>query len=102
MEGVYEGDAFKFTHSTAILKAKFSDLPQNAVISSIQISGAVDITISNATISKDSIYINLPSIPKDGQLKFMVETATGNVYTATKTVRAVEGIKTGVYYNTTV
>ena len=35
MEGVYEGDAFKFTHSTAILKATFSDLPQNAVISSI-------------------------------------------------------------------
>ena len=104
MEGVYEGDAFRFTHSTAILKATFSGLPQNAVISSIAVSGGVNVTISNpnATISKDSIYINLPAIPKDGQLKFMVETATRDVYTATKTVRAEKGIETGVYYNTTV
>ena len=101
MEGVYEGDAFKFTHSTAILKASFSALPQNAVISSIQISGAVDITIANYN-SSAAAYINLPAIPKDGQLKFMVETATRDVYTATKTVTAEEGIKTGVYYNTTV
>ncbi len=101
MEGVYEGDAFKFTHSTAILKATFSGLPQNAVISSIQISGAVDITIAYYN-SSAAAYINLPAIPKDGQLKFMVETATKDVYTATKTVKAEEGIKTGVYYNTTV
>ena len=104
MVGEYSNGAFRFTHSTAILKAKFSDLPPNAVISSIQISGGVNVTISNpnASISKDSIYINLPVIPKDGQLKFMVETATGNVYTATKTVMVEEGIETGVYYNTSV
>ncbi|MBE6283490.1 MAG: BspA family leucine-rich repeat surface protein [Mediterranea massiliensis] len=104
MKGVYSNGAFRFTHSTAILKAKFSDFPPNAVISSIQISGGVNVTISNpnASISKDSIYINLPVIPKDGQLKFMVETATGNVYTATKTVMVEEGIETGVYYNTSV
>jgi len=104
MEGVYEGDAFRFTHSTAILKATFSGLHDGATISSIAVSGGVNVTISNpnATISKDSIYINLPAIPKDGQLKFMVETATRDVYTATKTVTAEEGIQTGVYYNTTV
>jgi len=106
MEGAYDAtaQAFRFTHSTAILKVAFSGLPQNAVISSIAVSGGVNVTISNpnATISKDSIYINLPAIPKDGQLKFMVETATRDVYTATKTVTAEEGIQTGVYYNTTV
>ena len=101
MEGEYNGDAFSFNHSTAILKASFSGLPQNAVISSIQISGAVDITIANYNSSAPA-YINLPAIPKDGQLKFMVETATKDVYTATKTVRAEKGIETGVYYNTTV
>ena len=101
MEGEYNGDAFSFNHSTAILKASFSGLPKNAVISSIQISGAVDITIANYN-SSAAAYINLPAIPKDGQLKFMVETATKDVYTATKTVRAEKGIETGVYYNTTV
>ena len=100
MVGEYEGDAFKFTHSTAILKASFG-LPPNAVISSIQISGAVDITISNATISKDSVYINLPAIAKDTELTFTVATTTNQVFTATKTT-AEEGIKTGVYYNTIV
>ena len=103
MEGVYEGDAFRFTHSTAILKATFSGLPQNAVISSIAVSGGVNVTISNpnATINKDAVYINLPALAKDSKLVFYVETTAG-LYTATKTVRAVEGIQTGVYYNTTV
>ena len=97
MEGVYNGDAFSFNHSTAILKASFSGLPQNAVISSIQISGAVDITIDNFN-SSAAAYINLPAIPKDGQLKFMVETTTRDVYIATQTVKIEGGIKTGVFY----
>ena len=106
MEGAYDAiaQAFRFTHSTAILKVAFSGLPQNAEIESISIVGAGgDITISNpnATINKDAVYINLPALAKDSKLVFYVETTAG-LYTATKTVAAVEGIKTGVYYNTTV
>ena len=101
MEGEYNGDAFSFNHSTAILKASFSGLPQNAVISSIQISGAVDITIANYN-SSAAAYINLPAIPKDGQLMFMVETATRDVYIATQTVKNEGGIKTGVFYTASI
>ena len=106
MEGAYDAtaQAFRFNHSTAILKVAFSGLPQNAEIESISIVGAGgDITISNpnATINKDAVYINLPALAKDSKLVFYVETTAG-LYTATKTVTAEEGIKTGVYYNTTV
>ena len=106
MEGAYDAtaQAFRFTHSTAILKVAFSGLPQDAEIESISIVGAGgDITISNpnATINKDAVYINLPALAKDSKLVFYVETTAG-LYTATKTVTAEEGIKTGVYYNTTV
>ena len=106
MEGAYDAtaQAFRFTHSTAILKVAFSGLPQNAEIESISIVGAGgDITISNpnATINKDAVYINLPALAKDSKLVFYVETTAG-LYTATKTVAAEEGIKVGVYYNTTV
>ena len=106
MEGAYDAtaQAFIFNHSTAILKVAFSGLPQNAEIESISIVGAGgDITISNpnATINKDAVYINLPALAKDSKLVFYVETTAG-LYTATKTVAAEEGIKVGVYYNTTV
>ena len=106
MEGAYDAtaQAFRFTHSTAILKVAFSGLPQDAEIESISIVGAGgDITISNpnATINKDAVYINLPALAKDSKLVFYVETTAG-LYTATKTVAAEEGIKVGVYYNTTV
>ena len=106
MEGAYDAtaQAFRFNHSTAILKVAFSGLPQNAEIESISIVGAGgDITISNpnATINKDAVYINLPALAKDSKLVFYVETTAG-LYTATKTVTAEEGIKIGVYYNTTV
>lgn len=101
MVGEYSNGAFRFTHSTAILEATFRGLLQNAVISSIQISGAVDITIANYN-SSAAAYINLPVIPKDGQLKFDVRTSDGTLYTATKTVEAEAGIETGVYYNTIV
>ncbi len=104
MVGVYEGDAFSFNHSTAILKATFDDLPQDATISSIAVSGGVNVTISNpnATINKDAVYINLPAIAKDTELTFTVATTTNQVFTATKTVKAEKGIETGVYYNTIV
>ena len=103
MEGTYHAasNSFTFAHSTAILKATFSGLPQNAVISSIQISGAVDITIANYN-SSAAAYINLPAIPKDGQLMFMVETATRDVYIATQTVKNEGGIKTGVFYTASI
>ena len=50
MEGAYDAtaQAFKFNHSTAILKVAFSGLPDGAEISSVSIVGAGgDITISN-------------------------------------------------------
>ena len=104
MEGVYEVDAFKFTHSTAILKATFSGLPQDATISSVGIdvvAGERNFQIAISQPAND-LYINLPAIAKDGKLTFDVRTSDGTLYTATKTVRAEKGIETGVYYNTTV
>lgn len=97
MEGEYQGNAFKFTHSTAILKASFTGLPDGAQISSITISGAVDIHIANYN-SSAAAYINLPAIAKDGQLKFLVETTAGVIYTATQTVRIEDGIQVGTFY----
>ena len=104
MEGVYEGDAFKFTHSTAILKASFDGLHDGATISSVGIDVVAGENSFQIAISQpaDSLYINLPAIANGGKLKFDVRTSDGTLYTATKTVTAEEGIKTGVYYNTTV
>ena len=104
MEGVYEGDAFSFTHSTAILKASFSDLPQNATISSVGIDVVAGENSFQIAISQpdNDLYINLPAIAKDGTLTFDVRTSDGTLYTATKTVTVEEGIETGVYYNTAV
>lgn len=104
MEGVYEGDAFSFNHSTAILKATFSYLPQDATISSVGIDVVAGDNSFQIAISQPAnvLYINLPAIAKDGKLTFDVRTSDGTLYTATKTVTAEEGIKTGVYYNTIV
>lgn len=104
MEGVYEGDAFKFTHSTAILMATFSELPQDATISSVGIdvvAGERNFQIAISQPAND-LYINLPAIANDGKLTFDVRTSDGTLYTATKTVAAEKVIQTGVYYNTTV
>ena len=104
MEGAYDAtaQAFRFTHSTAILKVAFSGLPDGATISSVSIVGAGDdVTISNPNAT-EAVYVNLLAIAKDTELKFDVRTSDGTLYTATKTVTAEEGIKVGVYYNTTV
>ncbi|MBE6287805.1 MAG: BspA family leucine-rich repeat surface protein [Mediterranea massiliensis] len=103
MEGKYSNGAFRFTHSTAILKATFSGLPDGAKISSICIVGeGVNIAISNETISREAVYINLPAIVKDTKLKFTVTTTDSEAYTSTKTVTPEEGIRVGVFYNSTV
>lgn len=103
MEGVYEGDAFSFNHSTAILKASFSGL-QDATISSVGIDVVAGERSFQIAISQpaNDLYINLPAIAKDGKLTFDVRTSDGTLYTATKTVTVEEGIEIGVYYNTTV
>lgn len=102
MEGAYDAtaQAFRFNHSTAILKVAFSGLHDGAEIESISIVGAGgDITISNpnASISKDAVYINLPALAKDSKLVFYVETTAG-LYTATKTVAVDAGIEVGKFY----
>lgn len=102
MEGAYDAtaQAFRFTHSTAILKVAFSGLPQNAEIESISIVGAGgDITISNpnATINKEAVYINLPALAKGSKLVFYVETTAG-LYTSTQTVTVDAGIEVGKFY----
>ena len=104
MEGVYEGDAFSFNHSTAILQASFSDLPQNATISSVGIDVVAGENSFQIAISQPAnlLYINLPAIAMGGKLTFDVRTSDGTLYTATKTVTVEEGIETGVYYNTAV
>lgn len=102
MEGAYDAtaQAFKFNHSTAILKVAFSGLPDGAEISSVSIVGAGgDITISNpnATINKEAVYINLPALAKGSKLVFYVETTAG-LYTSTQTVRVDAGIEVGKFY----
>ena len=104
MEGTYHAasKSFTFTHSTAILKATFSGLPQDAVVSSIKI-GAAPYTISipyaeGMDLAGKGIYIYLPNVAKDENVVFSVSTTAGAVYTATQAVVLDEGIKVGTYY----
>ena len=104
MEGTYHAasKSFTFAHSTAILKATFSGLPQDAVVSSIKI-GAAPYTISipptnGIDLANDGIYIYLPNVAKDENVVFSVSTTAGAVYTATQAVVLDEGIKVGTYY----
>ncbi|MBO5381794.1 MAG: BspA family leucine-rich repeat surface protein [Bacteroides sp.] len=102
MEGVYSNGAFRFTHSTAILKATFSGLPQEAEVASIKI-GAAPYTISilptdGMYLAEGGIYIYLPNVAKNENVVFSVSTTAGEVYTATQAVVLDEGIKVGTYY----
>ena len=101
MEGAYDAtaQAFRFTHSTAILKVAFSGLPQNAEIESISVNvisvgNTFQITFSNAA---NSLYINLPALAKGSKLVFYVETTAG-LYTSTQTVTVDAGIEVGKFY----
>ena len=104
MEGTYHAasNSFTFAHSTAILKATFSGLPQDAVVSSIKI-GAAPYTISipptdGMDLAEKGIYIYLPNVAKNENVVFSVSTTAGAVYTATQAVKLDEGIKVGTYY----
>ena len=101
MEGAYDAtaQAFRFNHSTAILKVAFSGLPQNAEIESISVDvitvgSTSQITFSNAA---NSLYINLPTLAKGSKLVFYVETTAG-LYTSTQTVTVDAGIEVGKFY----
>ena len=101
MEGAYDAtaQAFRFNHSTAILKVAFSGLPQNAVIESISVNvisvgNTSQITFSNAA---NPLYINLPALAKGSKLVFYVETTAG-LYTSTQTVTVDAGIEVGKFY----
>lgn len=104
MEGTYSesGNSFRFSHSTAILKASFAGLPDDAVVSSITVSASpytISIPFSPELNLASGIYIYLPGIAKDGQVMFVVKTTAGKVYTATRTVKPAAGIETGKVYN---
>ena len=101
MEGAYDAtaQAFRFTHSTAILKVAFSGLPQDAEIESISVNvisvgNTSQITFSNAA---NPLYINLPTLAKDSKLVFYVESTAG-LYTSTQTVTVDAGIEVGKFY----
>ena len=100
MEGAYDAtaQAFRFNHSTAILKVAFSGLPQDAEIESVVFSGDVDINITSSEgINKEAVYINLPALAKGSKLVFYVETTAG-LYTSTQTVTVDAGIEVGKFY----
>ena len=103
MEGAYDAtaQAFRFNHSTAILKVAFSGLPQDAEIESIGIdinNEASTIAINDVTgVDMNSVYINLPALAKDSKLVFYVETTAG-LYTSTQTVTVDAGIEVGKFY----
>lgn len=104
MEGTYHAasNSFTFAHSTAILKATFSGLPQEAEVASIKI-GAAPYTISipyndDMDLAESGIYIYLPNVAKNENVVFSVSTTAGEVYTATQAVKLDEGIKVGTYY----
>ncbi len=104
MEGTYHAasNSFTFAHSTAILKATFSGLPQEAEVVSIKI-GAAPYTISipptdGMNLAEGGIYIYLPNVAKNENVVFSVSTTVGAVYTATQAVKLDEGIKVGTYY----
>ena len=102
MEGAYDAtaQAFRFTHSTAILKVAFSGLPQNAEIESISIdiNNASIIAINDvAGVDINSVYFNLPALAKGSKLVFYVETTAG-LYTSTQTVTVDAGIEVGKFY----
>ena len=104
MVGEYDEtiQAFRFVHSTAILKATFSGLPKDAVVSSIKV-GAAPYTISipytkGMDLAEAGIYIYLPNVAKDKNVVFSVETTAREVYTATQSVTLDEGIKEGSFY----
>ena len=104
MEGTYSesGNSFRFGHSTAILKASFAGLPDDAAVSSIKVSASpytISIPFSPGLNLASGIYIYLPGIAKDGQVMFVVKTTAGKVYTATRTVKPAAGIETGKVYN---
>ena len=104
MVGEYDEtiQAFRFVHSTAILKVTFSGLPQDAEVSSIKV-GAAPYTISipytkGMDLAEAGIYIYLPNVAKDKNVVFSVETTAREVYTATQSVTLDEGIKEGSFY----
>ena len=101
MEGEYSNGAFRFTHSTAILKVAFSGLPDGAEISSVGIdinNEASTIAINDVTgVDMNSVYFNLPALAKDSKLVFYVETTAG-LYTSTQTVTVDAGIEVGKFY----
>jgi len=102
MEGAYDAtaQAFRFNHSTAILKVAFSGLPQGAEIESISIdiNNASIIAINDVTgVDMNSVYFNLPALAKGSKLVFYVETTAG-LYTSTQTVTVDAGIEVGKFY----
>lgn len=103
MEGTYSEstNSFQFSHSTAILKATFSSLPQDAVVSSIEVvsgSNTINIFDTDGLNLADGIYIYLPAIAKDEEVVFNVETNQG-IYSATQTVTLNDGIEPGHVYD---
>ena len=107
MEGTYSEStrSFTFVHSTAILKASFTGLPEEAAVTSIRVNaGEYTITIpytSDLSLS-DGIYIYLPSIARHGQVDFSVQTEDNKEYTATQSVNKMTGIETGKLYTATI
>ena len=107
MEGTYDEstNAFSFVHSTAILKADFTGLPDGAEVSSVEVIAAtytITIPYSDDLDLTSGIYIYLPAIAKDKEVVFNVTTSNGDLYTATKTVGIDDGIKTGTFYTASI
>ncbi len=106
MQGTYSAatNSFTFRHTTAILKATFSGVPNNAEISSVRVGIGLDaINVSAEDLELDGVYIYLPAnnntaVAQGQEMVFAAETEDGEIYTATQTVQKAEGIEAGKFY----
>ena len=106
MQGTYSAatNSFTFRHTTAILKATFSGVPNNADISSVRVGIGLDaINVSAEDLELDGVYIYLPAnnntaVAQGQKMVFAAETEDGDIYTATQTVQKAEGIEAGKFY----
>jgi len=108
MQGTYSAatNSFTFRHTTAILKATFSGVPNNAEISSVRVGigqNAINIPYTDELDLTDGVYIYLPAnnntaVAQGQKMVFAAETEDGEIYTATQTVQKAEGIEAGKFY----
>ena len=96
-----DGETFNFEHRTAILKATFSGLPEDATISNVMVTAADESTITiahkKAVATIQAHYIYLPPMAQaDATLQFKV-TASGALYLGT--LSATKNIEAGKVYN---